>query len=72
MYEGGQAAIALGRLCEPRGRMLEVLRKSAVLRLEGNKTVALKNIRPAPGRRGPTNAELRPPVLCGCRRLDFR
>jgi adenine-specific DNA-methyltransferase len=27
-------------------RMLEVLRKSPVLRLEGNKTVALKNVRP--------------------------
>jgi len=27
-------------------RMLEVLRKSPVLRLEGNRTVTLKNIRP--------------------------
>src|SRR5207249_2756972 len=27
-------------------RMLEILRKSPVLRLEGNKTVTLKNVRP--------------------------
>jgi adenine-specific DNA-methyltransferase len=40
---GASSAEAYGSFVD---RMLEVLRKSPVLRLEGNKTVTLKNIRP--------------------------
>ena len=40
---GAGSAEAYGSFVD---RMLEVLRKSPVLRLEGNKTVTLKNIRP--------------------------
>jgi len=42
----GSAAVESGPAQSFVDRMLEVLRKSPVLRLEGNKTVTLKNVRP--------------------------
>ena len=42
----GSAEVGLGTDGKFADRMLEVLRKSPVLRLEGNRTVTLKNVRP--------------------------